>query len=247
MALTLRAPIGFRLLWINIFPYNFPSQSLIRLFVMDALIAKADGLGPPGKKRKFTHRNSSSTTTTTTPRQGSGKSNENGVDDATYQSISQHTSLPRSLRPKSNPTSTSQNPSSSSAAEDSKFKHIANKRLRNELTRTSTHINESKALLEDAQNMLLTEDSGRMEVEGELERTWRVGQEEISSSAGQEAARGRKEWKLDGGPYRSRYTRNGRHIVIAGKNGHVASFDWQTGQLHCELQLQETCRDITFV
>ena len=53
-----------------------------------------------------------------------------------------------------------------------------------------------------------------MEVEGELEKTWRVGQDEIVKSAGQEAAKGRREWKLDGGPYRSRYTRNGRYTHL---------------------------------
>lgn len=51
-----------------------------------------------------------------------------------------------------------------------------------------------------------------MEAEGEMDRTWRVGQKDIVGSTGQEAARGRKEWKLDGGPYRSRYTRNGRYV-----------------------------------
>ena len=105
-----------------------------------------------------------------------------------------------------------------------------------------------------------------MEVEGELERTWRIGQNEIVESAGQEAALGRREWKLDGGPYRSRYSRNGRymrpmrfnfwlsqislllrHLAIVGLKGHVATFDWQTGTMHSELQLRETCRDITFV
>lgn len=34
---------------------------------------------------------------------------------------------------------------------------------------------------------------------------------------------------------------------MVGKSGHVATFDWQTGTLHTELQLQETCRDITYV
>jgi hypothetical protein len=29
--------------------------------------------------------------------------------------------------------------------------------------------------------------------------------------------------------------------------GHAATFDWLTGTLHAELQLQETCRDITCV
>lgn len=37
------------------------------------------------------------------------------------------------------------------------------------------------------------------------------------------------------------------HMVIAGKNGHVASFDWQAGKMHFELQLRESVRDITCV
>ena len=36
-----------------------------------------------------------------------------------------------------------------------------------------------------------------------------------------------------------------RHLAVVGKKGHVATFDWQAGTLHTELQLQETCRDIT--
>ena len=38
-----------------------------------------------------------------------------------------------------------------------------------------------------------------------------------------------------------------RHLAVVGKKGHVATFDWQAGTLHTELQLQETCRDITLV
>jgi hypothetical protein len=38
-----------------------------------------------------------------------------------------------------------------------------------------------------------------------------------------------------------------RHLAVVGKTGHVATFDWQTGTLHAELHLQETCRDITYV
>ena len=34
---------------------------------------------------------------------------------------------------------------------------------------------------------------------------------------------------------------------MVGRKGHVATFDWQTGTLHSELQLGETCRDITYV
>jgi U3 small nucleolar RNA-associated protein 7 len=39
--------------------------------------------------------------------------------------------------------------------------------------------------------------------------------------------------------------KEGRHLAVVGKQGHVATFDWQAGTLHAELQLQETCRDIT--
>ncbi len=38
-----------------------------------------------------------------------------------------------------------------------------------------------------------------------------------------------------------------RHLAVVGKKGHVATFDWQAGTLHTELQLGETCRDITSV
>ncbi|KAJ7206454.1 BING4CT-domain-containing protein [Mycena rebaudengoi] len=152
----------------------------------------------------------------------------------TSNSIAKHTGVPKSLQSKVAPENV---PSHS---------HIPNKKLRTELTRHATHVARSKLLLQDAE-MLLTEDSGLMEVEGALERTWRVAQTEIEVGAGQEAAKGRREWKLDGGPYRSRYTRNGRHLAIVGSTGHASTFDWQTGALHSELQLQETCRDITFL
>ena len=103
-----------------------------------------------------------------------------------------------------------------------------------------------KTLLRDAE-LLLPNSVGRMEMEGGTDRSWRISQDEIVNSIGIEAARGRKEFTLDGGPYRARYTRNGRHMAVVGQKGHIATFDWQTGTILSELQLQETCRDITYV
>lgn len=146
---------------------------------MDALIAKGNAFGPPGKKRKIFHKPSTDS-------------------DKTFQSIAAHTSLPKSFK-------------AFDAVPDSvpKHSHIANKKLRTELNRTSAQISRSKALLEDAE-ILLTGEAGFLQPEGEMERTWRVSQTDILKDTGQEGAKGRNEWKLDGGPYRSRYTRNGR-------------------------------------
>ena len=91
------------------------------------------------------------------------------------------------------------------------YKHIANKKLRAQLTRQSAQSARSKALVKDAE-LLLAEDAGLVQVEGDMERTWRVGQNEVVQAAGEEAARGRKEWTLEGGSYRARYTRNGRYV-----------------------------------
>jgi U3 small nucleolar RNA-associated protein 7 len=59
-----------------------------------------------------------------------------------------------------------------------------------------------------------------------------------------ESAKKGFELKLDGmGPYVHDYTRNGRHLLLAGRKGHVATIDWRSGKLGCELQLGETVRD----
>lgn len=212
---------------------------------MDSLLAKADAIRPY-KKRRFNGE---------APHSKKHAGNKEVELDSTVKSVLPRTSLPKSLRPGSPPPKGTK-----------EYSQVSDKKLRAVLSRQSAHSARSKVLLEDAAFLLEHEEPGTMEVEGELERTWRVGQDEIIESTGQEAAMGRREWKLDGGPYRSRYTRNGRymrltlirclapliplplrHLAIVGLKGHVATFDWQTGTLHSELQLRETCRDITFV
>ncbi|GAA5989617.1 hypothetical protein JCM5350_003195 [Sporobolomyces pararoseus] len=115
------------------------------------------------------------------------------------------------------------------------------------LTSTAQTLAESN--YEHDQLLLLNQDNqGLMETENDLERTWRVTQKEIAENSS--VATQGKQFNLDlneFGPYAIDYTRNGRHLAIAGRKGHVATFDWQSGRLHSELQLGETVRSIKWL
>ncbi|KAJ4474470.1 BING4CT-domain-containing protein [Lentinula aciculospora] len=190
---------------------------------MDALIAKADAAQPLSRKRKRTQPVNAKAGLSQTP-------------DKTSASIAKNTSLPKSLRSRNN-----------EKVEAPQYRHIANPKLRRSLVKTSTHIAQSQALLSDAVDLLPSDETGFVQAEDTMERTWRLSQADIVKEAGGEAARGRLEMKLDGGPYKVRYTKNGRHMAIAGRTGHVASFDTLTGAVHSELQLGETCSDVVFL
>ena len=49
------------------------------------------------------------------------------------------------------------------------------------------------------------------------------------------------------GPYTLNYTRNGKYLLIGGKKGHLATFDWKNARLTCELQLNETIRAVQWL
>ena len=55
--------------------------------------------------------------------------------------------------------------------------------------------------------------------------------------------------KLDAfGPYKSLdFTRNGQHLVIGSKKGHIALLDWKKKDLLCEFQAKEIVRDVHFL
>ncbi|PGH23507.1 hypothetical protein AJ80_02461 [Polytolypa hystricis UAMH7299] len=123
------------------------------------------------------------------------------------------------------------------------IKSVKDKKLRRNLKTLETKYKDAALKAKDAE-ILLEHEGGFLEAEGELERTWKVRQDEIKENVGIETAKKGFELKLnDLGPYVADYTRNGKNLLLAGRKGHVATMDWRAGKLGCELQLGETVRD----
>jgi U3 small nucleolar RNA-associated protein 7 len=126
-------------------------------------------------------------------------------------------------------------------------KNIRDKKLRSSLKRLEKKYQDATLQAKDAE-ILLENTSGFLETEGELERTYKVRQDEITENVAVETAKKRFELKLDAlGPYVFDYTRNGRELLLGGRKGHVATMDWREGKLGCEIQLGETVRDVQWL
>lgn len=120
---------------------------------------------------------------------------------------------------------------------------VKDKKLRSNLKNLEDKYRDAVLKAKDAE-ILLENESGYLEPDNELEKTYKVRQDELRQDVAVETAKKGFELKLEGlGPYSADYTRNGRGLLLAGRKGHVATMDWRAGSLGCELQLQETVRD----
>lgn len=54
------------------------------------------------------------------------------------------------------------------------------------------------------------------------------------------------ELALDYGPYVHSYSRNGRHLLLGGKRGHAALFDWHQPKLQTERFFSDRIYDVWF-
>lgn len=94
--------------------------------------------------------------------------------------------------------------------------------------------------------ILLNEDSGFL-IPEEGEETTEYTQDDIKQHVDITSATKSFKLNLDFGPYNVSYTRNGRHLLIGGKKGHLASFDWISKKLYCEFNVMEEIMDIKWL
>ncbi|CAB3360094.1 Hypothetical predicted protein [Cloeon dipterum] len=94
--------------------------------------------------------------------------------------------------------------------------------------------------------ILMTETSGFLESEG-YEETSKIRQKQIIKAVDVTSATKHFELNLEFGPYRIDYTRNGRHLLLGGRQGHVAAFDWVSKKLMCEINVMEDVLDLKWL
>lgn len=100
------------------------------------------------------------------------------------------------------------------------IKGIRDKKLRRNLQAVETKFQAAALKAKDAE-ILLEETSGYLEPENELERTYKVTQDEIQENVSITTAQKRFDLTLNElGPYVFDYTRNGRHLLLGGRKGH---------------------------
>lgn len=102
-------------------------------------------------------------------------------------------------------------------------------------------------LTEQAQ-FLNTESYGFLEAETERERTLKVTQAELKESLPVQNAHDIFNLSLgDFGPYAMDISRNGKHLLLGGRKGHLAMLEWHNKNLLCEFNARDSVRAVRFL
>ncbi|KAG5513206.1 hypothetical protein PMAC_001576 [Pneumocystis sp. 'macacae'] len=127
-----------------------------------------------------------------------------------------------------------------------KYKNVKDKKLLHNLKTIEKRIKsfEKEAGMFD---MMKSSTAGYLEAEG-MEKTYKITQSQLKEKIDLISSQKGFDLKLPTfGPYVFDYTRNGRHILLGGRKGHIASFDWKSGKLNTEFHLRESVRDVKWL
>ncbi|KAJ3210649.1 Small subunit (SSU) processome component [Dinochytrium kinnereticum] len=126
------------------------------------------------------------------------------------------------------------------------IKSITDKKLKGNLRKIAKKYDDAAKKAAQTERLLM-EEAGYLEAEG-MERTYKLSQKELADHVDLNNQRKIFELKLDEfGPYSLDYTRNGRNLLIGGRKGHIATFNWESKALGCELHVRETIRDVRWL
>ena len=96
--------------------------------------------------------------------------------------------------------------------------------------------------------IFLHEDAGYLEGDEEQEFTAQIKQEQIRKAVDEVSASKCFDLNLSElGPYKTSYSRHGKHLLLGGRRGHVAAFDWNSKALKCEVNVMESVHDVQWI
>ena len=122
------------------------------------------------------------------------------------------------------------------------------RKLDAQLEQTRQLKEETHLRLQEQNEFFNTEQSGYIETETDRERTLKVTQNDLKNILPIQNAHDIFNLNMpDFGPYAVDITRNGKHLLLGGRKGHLAMLEWKTKNLVCEFQAKDKVRDIKFL
>lgn len=128
---------------------------------------------------------------------------------------------------------------------DEEIKKQKSKKMRKKLKDIEEDIEYATLTAQDANDLLLPSNRGYIKDDTAKDTTVTYKQKDILDEL--EYGVLTKHFTLDlptFGPYKINYTRNGSHVQLGGRKGHIGQFKWQDKSLLTEFYVKETIRDI---
>lgn len=149
------------------------------------------------------------------------------AEDRIVHSIATHTKVPRpSLTP----------------APD-RIRSIPSDKLKAQLVRTHDMEDFAQDEREAYSSLLLPKQFTGIQVESDLERTWKVSQQDIVAAVSNTTASKAFQLEYDDPIACTRWTHDGRYLLTATQKGHIATLDPEVGRLLGETQVRERTYD----